>query len=69
MAAKQAIPIYTNLSDLFGSLGVSLKHVERGNDLATEFERRFGKKPTYISRAPGRVKQAYIPFTNAWACC
>ncbi|KIJ98167.1 hypothetical protein K443DRAFT_680961 [Laccaria amethystina LaAM-08-1] len=55
MAAKQGIPIYTNLSDLFGSLGVSLKHVERWHDLAAEFERRFGKKPTYISRAPGRV--------------
>ena len=67
MAAKQGIPIYTNLSDLFGSLGVSLKHAERWHDLAGEFERRFGKKPTYISRAPGRVKQAYIPFTSAWA--
>lgn len=55
MAAKQGIPIYTNLSDLFGSLGVSLKHVKRWNDLAIEFGKRFGKKPTYISRAPGRV--------------
>ncbi|KAJ3806723.1 ribosomal protein S5 domain 2-type protein [Lentinula aff. lateritia] len=55
MAAEQPIPVYTNLSDLYGSLGTSLNHAEKWNNIAEEFQRRFGRKPAYISRAPGRV--------------
>ncbi|KAF8646191.1 hypothetical protein AX16_007335 [Volvariella volvacea WC 439] len=55
MAAEQPIPVYTNLTDLYGSLGTSLNHALRWNNLVEEFERRFGRKPAYIARAPGRV--------------
>ncbi|KAJ3883535.1 ribosomal protein S5 domain 2-type protein [Lentinula edodes] len=55
MAAEQPIPVYTNLSDLYGSLGTSLNHAEKWNSIAEEFQRRFGRKPAYIARAPGRV--------------
>ncbi|KAJ7340741.1 Galactokinase [Mycena albidolilacea] len=55
MSAQEAIPVFTNLTDLYASLGTSLNHAERWNNLAEEFEKRFGKQPTYIARAPGRV--------------
>ncbi|RXW20693.1 hypothetical protein EST38_g5159 [Candolleomyces aberdarensis] len=55
MIAHQDIPVYTNLNDVFGSLGASLQNIERWNGLAEEFERRYGRKPKYIARAPGRV--------------
>ncbi|KAK6996517.1 ribosomal protein S5 domain 2-type protein, partial [Favolaschia claudopus] len=55
MSAQESIPVYTNLTDLYSSLGTSLNHAERWNNLAEEFEKRFKKKPTYIARAPGRV--------------
>ncbi|KAF7337055.1 Galactokinase gal [Mycena venus] len=55
MSAQEAIPVFTNLNDLYGSLGTSLNHAERWSNLAEEFEKRFGKKPAYIARAPGRV--------------
>ncbi|KAJ6459427.1 Galactokinase [Mycena vitilis] len=55
MSAQEPIPVYTNLKDLYASLGTSLNHAERWDNLAEEFEKRFGKKPTYIARAPGRV--------------
>jgi len=56
MAAQQPIPVYTNLADLYGNLGTTLNHAERWNHLAEEFQKRFGRKPAYIARAPGRVK-------------
>ncbi|KAK7006218.1 Galactokinase gal [Favolaschia claudopus] len=55
MSAQESIPVYTNLTDLYSSLGTSLNHAERWSNLAEEFEKRFKKKPTYIARAPGRV--------------
>lgn len=55
MASEQPIPIYSNLSDLYASLGTSLNHAVRWNNLAEEFEKRFGRKPAFIARAPGRV--------------
>ncbi|KAJ6561760.1 galactokinase gal [Mycena capillaripes] len=55
MSAQEAVPVYTNLKDLYASLGTSLNHAERWSNLAEEFEKRFGKQPTYIARAPGRV--------------
>lgn len=63
MIAEQSIPVYTTLSDVFGSLTASLEHASRWNNLAEEFEKRFGRKPTYIARAPGRIK--YVDFPNA----
>ncbi|KAJ7128380.1 Galactokinase [Mycena epipterygia] len=55
MSAQEAIPVHANLKDLYASLGTSLNHAERWNNLANEFETRFGKRPAYITRAPGRV--------------
>ncbi|CAA7269550.1 unnamed protein product [Cyclocybe aegerita] len=55
MIAQQPIPVYESLSEVFGSLEVSLPHATRWNNLAEEFEKRFGRKPAYIARAPGRV--------------
>ncbi|KAF7323639.1 Galactokinase gal [Mycena kentingensis (nom. inval.)] len=55
MAAQEPIPVFTDLTALYGSLGTSLNHAERWNNLTEEFVKRFGKKPTYIVRAPGRV--------------
>ncbi|KAJ7472672.1 Galactokinase [Mycena latifolia] len=54
MSAQEPIPTYTNLTDLYASLGTSLNHAERWTTLAEEFETRFGRKPAYIARAPGR---------------
>ena len=62
MIAEQSIPVYTTLSDVFGSLTASLEHASRWNNLAEEFEKRFGRKPTYIARAPGRIK--YVNYPN-----
>ncbi|KAF9553974.1 galactokinase gal [Agrocybe pediades] len=53
--ANQPIPVYTNLRDVFGSVEASLPHAVRWNTLVEEFEKRFGRKPAYIARAPGRV--------------
>ncbi|CAK5268211.1 unnamed protein product [Mycena citricolor] len=55
MSAQESIPVFTNLTDLYAGLGTALNHAERWDNLAAEFETRFGKKPTYIVRAPGRV--------------
>ncbi|KAJ7447089.1 Galactokinase [Mycena galericulata] len=55
MSAEEPIPVYTNLKDLYANLGTSLNHVERWTKLTEEFETRFGQKPAYIARAPGRV--------------
>ncbi|KDR75975.1 hypothetical protein GALMADRAFT_247167 [Galerina marginata CBS 339.88] len=55
MIAEQAIPVYTTLSEVFGSVEASLPHATRWNNLAEEFEKRFGRKAAYIARAPGRV--------------
>ncbi|KAJ3735757.1 GHMP kinase [Lentinula guzmanii] len=62
MAAEQPIPVYTNLTDLYGSLGTSLNHAEKWNSVAEEFQQRFGRKPAFIARAPGRVNLIGIIF-------
>lgn len=56
MIAQEPIPLYKTLEDVFGSVEASLPHAQRWNELAAEFELRFGRKPAYIARAPGRVK-------------
>ncbi|OBZ66310.1 Galactokinase [Grifola frondosa] len=55
MAAQLPIPVYTALSEAFPDLATAAEQAVRFNDVAQEFERRFGHKPTYIARAPGRV--------------
>ncbi|KAI4522171.1 Galactokinase [Schizophyllum commune Loenen D] len=55
MAALAPIPIYTRLSELYDNLGTAASHAPRWNNLIDEFEKRFGGKPKYIARAPGRV--------------
>lgn len=55
MAAELPIPIYTNLNHLYANLGTTLNHAERWNTLVEEFEKRYGRKPEYIARAPGRI--------------
>lgn len=56
MSEDQPIPVYTNLADLYENLGTSVNHAQRWDDLTVEFTKRFGRKPAYIVRAPGRVK-------------
>jgi len=60
LLADQPIPVYTDLSTLYGSLGSSLNHAERWDTLVREFTHRFGRPPTYIARAPGRVKFVFF---------
>ncbi|KAI0725570.1 Galactokinase [Fomitopsis betulina] len=55
MAAQLPIPVYTTLSDALGDVQTASVQASRWNDVAQEFEKRFGKKPAYIARAPGRV--------------
>ncbi|TFY56944.1 hypothetical protein EVJ58_g7322 [Rhodofomes roseus] len=55
MAAELPIPVYTSLTDVLGDLQTASVQASRWNDVVEEFEKRFGKKPAYIARAPGRV--------------
>ena len=64
MAAELPIPVFTNLNDLYANLGTSLSHAERWNHLTEEFHNRFGKKPQFIARAPGRVK--WVSLIRLW---
>ncbi|KAG1870749.1 ribosomal protein S5 domain 2-type protein [Suillus subalutaceus] len=54
-AADAPIPIFTTLKEVYGSLATAAKHAERWDQLVREFETKFGHKPTYVARAPGRV--------------
>ena len=64
LLADQPIPVYTDLSTLYSSLGSSLNHAERWDTLVREFTHRFGRPPTYIARAPGRVKSVFFFFSE-----
>ncbi|THH12665.1 hypothetical protein EW146_g7483 [Bondarzewia mesenterica] len=55
MAAQLPIPVYTSLEQLYNDLGTATDHAARWNGLVKEFENRFGREPSYIARAPGRV--------------
>ncbi|KAH9921854.1 ribosomal protein S5 domain 2-type protein, partial [Fomitopsis serialis] len=55
MAAQLPIPVFTSLTDVLGDLQTASAQATRWNDVVDEFEKRFGKKPAYIARAPGRV--------------
>ncbi|KAI0248884.1 Galactokinase [Lactifluus subvellereus] len=56
MATQLRIPIYTSLTQLFSDLGSIAENRTRWSQLFDEFELRFGRKPSHIVRAPGRVK-------------
>ncbi|KAF8324506.1 ribosomal protein S5 domain 2-type protein, partial [Amanita rubescens] len=64
MAAERPVPVYTDLKELYSNLGTSLDHITRWDNLTKEFENRFGKKPAYIARAPGRVKSWLTPISG-----
>ncbi|EJD07056.1 galactokinase gal [Fomitiporia mediterranea MF3/22] len=55
MAANAPVPVYTSLDQIFPDRGILPAQGARYNALAEEFESHFGKRPTYIVRAPGRV--------------
>ncbi|KAI0950666.1 hypothetical protein AcW1_007917 [Taiwanofungus camphoratus] len=55
MAAQLPIPIYTSLNDVHTDVETAAVQSVRWNALTDEFERRFGRKPAFIARAPGRV--------------
>ncbi|KAI0058747.1 galactokinase gal [Artomyces pyxidatus] len=55
MAAQLPIPVYSSSDELYKDLGTATDHATRWTNLAEEFEKRFGRKPSYIARAPGRV--------------
>ncbi|EPQ52469.1 Galactokinase [Gloeophyllum trabeum ATCC 11539] len=55
MAASLPIPVFNTLEEAYSSLGSALDHAPRWDNLAVEFESRFGRKPAFIARAPGRV--------------
>ncbi|EJD49560.1 Galactokinase [Auricularia subglabra TFB-10046 SS5] len=51
--ADLSIPVYDALSSVYPDSHSA--HAPRWNDLAEQFTARFGRKPTHICRAPGRV--------------
>jgi len=55
MAAELPIPVFTNLDDVYQNFGTTLDHAVRWDHLAQEFQVRFGRKPSFVARAPGRV--------------
>ncbi|KAH9856685.1 galactokinase gal [Lenzites betulinus] len=55
MAAELPIPIFTSLDKALPDLETAASQAVRYNTVVQEYEKRFGHKPTYIARAPGRV--------------
>ncbi|PCH39358.1 Galactokinase [Wolfiporia cocos MD-104 SS10] len=55
MAAQLPIPVHTTVKDVFGDLQTASVQSVRWDGVIQEFEKRFGRKPAYIARAPGRV--------------
>ncbi|TBU25011.1 Galactokinase [Dichomitus squalens] len=55
MAAQLPIPVFTSLDQAFPDLQTAAVQGVRYKEVVEEYEKRFGHKPTYIARAPGRV--------------
>jgi len=53
--ASASIPIFTSLDQIHPDPKTILAQGVRWNHLIEEFDKRFGRKPTHICRAPGRV--------------
>ncbi|KAL6301197.1 Galactokinase [Sparassis latifolia] len=55
MAAQLPIPVFTSLNEIHTDLQTAALQATRWDNLVQEFEKRYGTKPAYICRAPGRV--------------
>ncbi|KLO11436.1 galactokinase gal [Schizopora paradoxa] len=55
MAAASPIPVYTALQDVFSDADKASQQRTRWNHIIEAFEDRYGRKPTHVIRAPGRV--------------
>ncbi|OSC97727.1 galactokinase gal [Trametes coccinea BRFM310] len=55
MAAELPIPIFTSLDKAFPDVETAAAQGVRFNAVVEEYQKRFGHKPSYIARAPGRV--------------
>ncbi|KAI0661824.1 galactokinase gal [Cubamyces menziesii] len=55
MAAELPIPIFTSLDKAFPDIETAAAQGARYDSVVKEYEKRFGHKPTFIARAPGRV--------------
>ncbi|KAH9921194.1 Galactokinase [Epithele typhae] len=55
MAAELPIPVFTSLDQALPDLKTAAAELIRYTNLVDEYTQRFGHKPTYIARAPGRV--------------
>ncbi|KAG9005829.1 galactokinase [Tulasnella sp. JGI-2019a] len=53
--AAKSIAVHTTLEGFHPRPGSSLQESKRWNDLTREFRKRFGRDPTHVARAPGRV--------------
>ncbi|KZS92424.1 Galactokinase [Sistotremastrum niveocremeum HHB9708] len=53
--AHAPIPTVTSLDEIYDNVETISAQSGRWNNLIDEFEKRFGRKPTHIARAPGRV--------------
>ncbi|KAF8591162.1 galactokinase gal [Ramaria rubella] len=55
MAASLPVPVLHTLQEVHSDLNTATQQSVRWDHLASEFERFFGRRPTHIARAPGRV--------------
>ncbi|KAI0366157.1 galactokinase gal [Pilatotrama ljubarskyi] len=55
MAAELPIPVFNSLDNALPDLETAAAQGVRYDSVVKEYEKRFGHKPTYIARAPGRV--------------
>ncbi|PIL35341.1 hypothetical protein GSI_02066 [Ganoderma sinense ZZ0214-1] len=55
MAAQLPVPVFTSLDQAIPDIQTAAVQAVRYSQLVEEYEKRFGHKPTYIARAPGRV--------------
>ncbi|KAI9061167.1 ribosomal protein S5 domain 2-like protein, partial [Trametes sanguinea] len=55
MAAELPIPVFSSLDQAFPDLETAAAQGVRFNAVVEEYQKRFGHKPSYIARAPGRV--------------
>ncbi|KIP05414.1 hypothetical protein PHLGIDRAFT_30927 [Phlebiopsis gigantea 11061_1 CR5-6] len=53
--ATEPVPIFTSVIDAHPIPAIATREAARFDALVSEFTQRFGHKPAYIARAPGRV--------------
>jgi len=64
MAAASPIPVYTALEDIFSDKEKAAQQRMRWSHIIEAFEDRYGRKPTHVIRAPGRVKYEICLFIH-----